>query len=118
MAAHFRVAQRAEQHAHYGRREKITGPKNTCLVFDLVNDVRDRDSLGAVWRGTPAEGHGLKINAANNIAVLNSEPDNIANLVVIHAFDDSGHEHDRGFWPGCAVVFDRPELNVEQVSPS
>ena len=69
-----------------GEREPVlVGVGDAGLLLDGVGEVREREALGFqfVPGDTAGKGHGLEADAAGAFDVLEREPDDVADLVVV-----------------------------------
>src|ERR1019366_2378116 len=130
-------AQQLGEGRHAGERKPVlVGIGDAGLLLDGVGEIGEREALGFEFMpgDAPGEGDRLEADAAGAFDVLQGEADNVADLVIVEAFDDRGDEDDlkaglldvldalqfllpQGLAAGAAVdiVADAVELQVEGV---
>ena len=79
-----------------------------------MGEIGERESLGFqfVARDPAGKGHRLEADAADALDVFERQPDDVANLVIVHSLHDGGHEHD--LQPGLLHVFNALQLLLPQ----
>ena len=78
------------------RKPVLVGVGDAGLLLDGVGEIGEREALGfeLVLGDAAGEGHRLEADAAGAFDVLQREPDDVADLVIVQAFDDGGDEDD------------------------
>ena len=98
-----------------GEREPIlVGIGDAGLLLHGMGEIGEREALGLqlVARDASGEGHRLEADAAGAIDIFERQPDDVADLVIVEAFDDGGNEDD--FQAGFPDVFDALQLLFPQ----
>src|ERR1035438_5184447 len=114
----FFSAQGADQFGegrHAGEREPVFVRVGYAgLLLNGVGEIGKREALGLqfMFGDAPGEGNWLKADAAGAIDVLQGHADNVADLVIVEAFDNGGDEND--LEPGALDVLDALELFLPQ----
>ena len=108
-------AHEARERRHAGEREPVlVDVADAGLVVDAVRHVRHGEPLGFefVARDAAREAHRLEADGADHVDVLERQPDDVADLVVVQALDDGRDEAD--LHAGLAHVLDGLHLLFEQ----
>src|ERR1035441_529971 len=114
----FFSAQGAEQFGegrHAGEREPVlVRVGDAGLLLNGVGEIGKREALGLQFMFSDASGEGNRLEAdpTGAIDVLQGQADNVADLVIVEAFDDGGDEDD--LEPGALDVLDALELFLPQ----
>ena len=112
------AAERAEElrkRRHAGEREPVfVRIGNTGLFLYGVGEIGESETLGFqfVARNPAGKGHRLEADAAGALDVLKSQPEDVANLVIVEALDDGGDEDD--LQAGLLDVLDALQLLLPQ----
>src|ERR1035441_891917 len=105
----FFAAQGAEQlgeRRHAGEWEPVlVRVGDAGLLLNGVGKIGEREALGFqfMFGDAPGEGNRLEADPAGAIDVLQGQADNVADLVIVEAFDDGGDKDDQ-----IAVLAGRP----------
>src|ERR1043166_8065480 len=106
--------------SHQRQREPVACRfSDADLIFHIVRQVRQSITLleTTLRRDcfiTTGERHGLEREEGNLLWIVQGEPDNRTDLIVVNSVDQRSHEYDLN--PRLMQIVNRPQLDVKKIA--